>query len=149
MPAHLWRSGFANPEDGAIKLALTQRVLEHRRENDPLYSQGAYRSIEPEGLCKGNLIVYTRSFGGRTLLVVAPRLVARLMGEDGSIVPIGREVWGDTRIVIPDSAEIRTFRDVLTSATYTPASADGFGLSMDVGELFQSLPLALLISEAV
>jgi (1->4)-alpha-D-glucan 1-alpha-D-glucosylmutase len=138
---------FANPDDGAIKLAVIAKVLEHRKQNRDLYAQGTYRAIEPDGAFRSNLIAFTRSFEATTLLTVAPRLVARMMGDEGTIAPIGPLVWQDTRILLPDSSGIRSFRDVLTGAVHHAVSIEGGWSAIDAGALFDPLPLALLVSE--
>ncbi len=40
---------FAHPEDGAIKLYLIWTVLNHRRADQALYQQGAYRTLDALG----------------------------------------------------------------------------------------------------
>ena len=37
----------------------------------------------------------------------SPRLVAGLMGDDANRPPLGRDVWGDTQLVLPDSPRPR------------------------------------------
>jgi maltooligosyltrehalose synthase len=78
-------------------------------------------------------------------MAVAPRLVANLMGDDATRPPLGREVWGETEILLPDAAPPR-WRNLLTDQVHEAnASDDRRGLR--VGDLFSDIPLALLVEE--
>jgi maltooligosyltrehalose synthase len=66
-----------------------------------------------------------------------------MMGEDGSIPPLGRDVWGDTDVAIPEAAPSR-WRNLLTGEVVEVSRVrDRPGLPL--AELFGTLPLALLV----
>ncbi|GAC1448624.1 MAG: malto-oligosyltrehalose synthase [Isosphaeraceae bacterium] len=143
--AEVARERFAAPEDGAIKLYLVWTVLNHRRENADLYLRGAYRPLETSGSRKENVVSFLRSAQGQGVLVVVPRLVAGLMGDDALHPPIGNAVWNETEVLLPDSSPSR-WRNLLNDqVTAARISEDRRGLPL--GDLFSDIPLALLLPE--
>jgi (1->4)-alpha-D-glucan 1-alpha-D-glucosylmutase len=142
--ADLAHTLFATPDDGAIKLYLTWTILNHRKANQTLYEQGAYRSLEPEGERKTNVVALARLREGRCVVAVAPRLVASLMGEDGQGPPLGQMVWGDTRVPLPEGVGTNGLRDLLTDRLVTPQRGED-GTRLFVSDIFYTLPIALLI----
>ena len=104
------RTLYEHPEDGAIKLYLLWVGLNHRKANTDLYLKGMYRPAEIVGDLKEHAIAIGRTHQGKNVIGVAPRLVAGMMGEDGTIPPIGRDIWGDTEISIPEAAPLAAAR---------------------------------------
>jgi (1->4)-alpha-D-glucan 1-alpha-D-glucosylmutase len=144
--AELAQALFENPDDGAIKLYLTWTVLNHRKANLGLYQQGSYRPLEAVGDLRGNVVAFLRRHQGQSVLAVAPRLVARLMGDEGTIPPVGRAVWCDTKLILPDMALPPRWRNLLTDRTFAVQTADDRP-TLDLAEVFQDLPIALLVEE--
>jgi maltooligosyltrehalose synthase len=97
-----------------------------------------------EGERKPSVVSFARLREGRGAVVVAPRLVATMMGEDGTTPPLGPEAWGETRVLLPEGLGTNGLRDLLTDRLVTPSRSDE-GLRLDVGELFRTLPVALLV----
>jgi maltooligosyltrehalose synthase len=56
-------------------------------------------------------------------------------------VPLGRAVWQDTVLVLPEQIRNRTFRDV-----FTGEGLDGRA-GMALAEMFGSFPVALLLAQ--
>lgn len=143
----LARALFAEPEDGAIKLYLIWTVLNHRRSLLNLYEQGTYRPLDCEGDLKSNVVAFGRYREGRTAIAVAPRLVAHLMGDEGRVAPLGRDAWGETRLLLPDAPGLpRRWRDLLTDRLLELEDADGRP-ALAVGDLFEVVPVAMLVDE--
>jgi maltooligosyltrehalose synthase len=57
--------------------------------------------------------------------------------------PIGSEVWGDTRLLLPDAEPGTHYRDIFSGETVT-ASASDDGAMMPIAEAFAAFPFALL-----
>src|SRR6185312_11942587 len=133
-------------EDGAVKLDLIRTVLTHRRENQALYGEGSYRPLEAQGELRAQVVSFLRRKQGLSVIVAAPRLVSKLMGDDSNRIPVGREAWGDTELVLPDQAAGSRWRNLLTDemieAKVTPERR-----SLELALAFQTVPLALLIAE--
>ena len=143
--AKVARALFRAPEDGGIKLYLLWTALNHRKANPDLYLRGYYRPLEAAGERKDNLVSLVRSYQGRSVVAVAPRLVAGLMGDDGATPPVGAPVWGETELTLPDGAPPR-WRDLLTDRVVEFVPKDD-RRALAVGTLFEDLPLALLVDE--
>ncbi len=87
-----WAALLARWETGEIKLAVTRRLLRFRRERPELFRAGDYTPLELTGGYAGNAVAYLRESKADRLLVIVPRLTARLAWP-----PVGA-VWADTRV---------------------------------------------------
>ncbi len=121
--------------DGRIKLRITQRLLRERRLRPDLFLDGGYLPLRAEGEHAHRVVAFARRQGPTSALVVAPRLTTGLVrvGE----WPLG-EVWGDTRLVLPEGAP-RAWRDALAGGERRT------GPSARLAELLVELPVALWI----
>jgi (1->4)-alpha-D-glucan 1-alpha-D-glucosylmutase len=70
------------------------------------------------------------------VIAVAPRLFARLMGEDDS-APLGEKAWGEASLALPEG----NFTDALTGRAHS-------GGKTPVADLLSEFPVALLVSAA-
>jgi maltooligosyltrehalose synthase len=68
-----------------------------------------------------------------------PRLIVTLSQDGGA--PLGRGVWDDTRIALPDA---RPLRDVFTGAVRQPVPVDG-AFTLEAAAIFDRFPVALLV----
>ncbi len=100
--------------DGRIKSFLTQKVLQFRRENFALFAHGDYVPVESTGAFAENVFAFTRRHENRTLLVIAPRLTARI-----GFPPVG-ELWRDTAV----NFQGENLRDIFTGNAFKPALAE-------------------------
>jgi (1->4)-alpha-D-glucan 1-alpha-D-glucosylmutase len=82
--------------DGRIKLFLTQRLLQFRREHAELFARGSYLPLETSGIFADCCIAFAREFERHWIIVIAPRLSSRV-----GFPPIG-ELWQDTAVKLPD-----------------------------------------------
>ncbi|HKH32740.1 MAG TPA: malto-oligosyltrehalose synthase [Beijerinckiaceae bacterium] len=119
--------------DGRIKQRVLTRLLRDRTEAAGLYADGGYEPLVAEGERARHVVAFRRAVGDRDLIVVVPRLAARLLDQESP--PLGPEIWGDTLVRAPAGRR----RDVLTGAE-TLCGDGGLG----VGELFAALPIAVL-----
>ena len=95
--------------DGRIKLFLTQRVLQLRRNHPEIFAQGSYLPVETTGTFRESVVSFGRQLGQHWLLVIAPRLTARI-----GFPPVG-DKWQDTTLQLPDGIRGQQYRDVFTS----------------------------------
>ena len=84
-----------NWPDGRIKLFLTHRLLRFRRENPELFRRGSYLPLTLTGVFADCCIAFAREHEGQSIVVLAPRLSARI-----GFPPIGA-AWGDTAVQLP------------------------------------------------
>ncbi|HZB93712.1 MAG TPA: malto-oligosyltrehalose synthase, partial [Stellaceae bacterium] len=125
----------AHWRDGREKLFLTWRALRLRAAWPDLFARGAYRPLETAGRHADRLCAFARLADGKAAVVVAPRLVLSLFGEDGAID------WGDTVVTLPEAAA--PWRDALSGRPLAPR--DG---AIAAGELLADFPVALLAAGA-
>lgn len=138
---------LAQPEDGAIKLYLLWTILNHRASEPDLYLHGTYRPLEAEGEPKSHVVAFGRGREGRYCAVVTARLVAGLMGPEATRLPIGADVWGETRLILPEAPLPHRWRELLTDTVIELEPRPNGPPTISIGELFHTLPVALLVNE--
>ena len=136
-------SGFVEgllerPEDGRVKMYVTARALNFRRERAALFARGEYVPLQATGRRAANVVSFARALDADAAVVVASRFHTRLgVGREGTL-GLQREAWGDTTLRL-EGVEGGRYRDVLTGREYS--SPDG---ALRVGEILSPLPVALL-----
>jgi (1->4)-alpha-D-glucan 1-alpha-D-glucosylmutase len=128
--------------DGRIKLYLTYRTLNFRREHSDLFSSGDYTPLEVSGEKKDCVCTFARSLGTETILVFVPRLIVRLTGRTEQ-VPLGPNIWQDTRIILPTHLPPHKYRNLFTGELVA-TDALRHALTLRLADVFQRFPVALL-----
>jgi (1->4)-alpha-D-glucan 1-alpha-D-glucosylmutase len=118
-------------QSGAIKLFATQRLLKTRAEHPELFSNGKYQPLETAGDFQESCFAFLRHAGDSQLLVIVPRLSARIG------FPATGDLWRKT-IVKCESA--REFRDIFTGEMLRVESG-----SIKVADALRVLPFTVLI----
>ncbi|MDD2366815.1 MAG: malto-oligosyltrehalose synthase [Desulfuromonadaceae bacterium] len=136
------REVFKSRKDGRIKMYMTFKSLIFRREHRELFELGRYLPLIVEGLCRENICAYERSINGRSIMVVVPRLCSRFVGETSG-VPLGVDVWQDTRIVQQFDIATSCYRNIFTGQVLE-LNQDGAGLTLSVADILSEFPVALL-----
>jgi len=130
------------PQDGRAKLHVAARLLALRRELPELFRLGSYAPLESRGAQAAHVIAYARRHEGRTLVVIAGRLFAKLLGEPGRL-PLGRQTWSDTAVAAGELGEGARLVNVLTGEALTVR--DG---AIALAPSFANFPGAALLFEA-
>jgi len=134
---------LANPEDGRLKMYLTSKTLNLRREESMLFQRGSYIPLKVSGPKSQHVVAFAREHEGRTAIVVAPRLCASLLTEDVS-TPCAESVWGDTTVEQPPS-RAQCYHN-LFSGECIPANEQEQTASFPVSRMLRDFPVALLLS---
>jgi (1->4)-alpha-D-glucan 1-alpha-D-glucosylmutase len=113
-----------NWPDGRIKMFLTQRVLQFRREHVDLFQSGDYLALVTSGALGESCVSFARSSADKWIVVIAPRLSARV-----GFPPTG-ERWKDTTIEFPETLSLEHAHDLFTCR---PIRFDGRRLSAAEG----------------
>ncbi len=129
---------FSTKEDGKIKLFLIYRALKARRRHREIFREGAYLPLESAGRFRSNVIAFARRYHQQWAVVIVPRFLSYLVQEGD--FPLGREVWQDTEVIMPDRTPLE-WRNALTSEALSA------GNTLPVGTVLHSFPVALLIGE--
>jgi (1->4)-alpha-D-glucan 1-alpha-D-glucosylmutase len=126
---------LAGRRDGRVKMFVAVRALAARAAWREAYERGPYTPIAASGARAGCVFAFARG----AALTCVPRLIVTLSPNGGA--PLGREVWDDTRIALPDA---RPLRDVFTGAVITPTPAED-GYALEAAAIFARFPVALLV----
>jgi (1->4)-alpha-D-glucan 1-alpha-D-glucosylmutase len=137
-PAHSHlRDLLETPKNGQLKLYLTWKTLCFRQQQPDLFQQGEYIPLAVEGARAGNVVAFARKSADSIVIVIVPRQVAELL-HDSDLPPIGLDLWGDTRVVLPFQA--RNCHNVFTGEVLALDETDH---SIAVGALLRDFPVAL------
>lgn len=126
-------------DDGRVKLFVASRILRLRARRRRLFSSGEYTPLEIRGTSRDRICAFVRSAGENAAVCAAPIKTANLCGPEAR-PPLGNKVWTDTRIVVPEGLQGRTFENELTGERLT------FADEVAVGELLRRLPIGLWCS---
>ncbi len=96
--------------DGRIKMFLTQRLLQFRKEHPHLFENGNYLPLKSGGTLADCAVSFARQLGEKAIVIIAPRLTSRI-----GFPPLG-DKWQDTFVEIPGYERSHTVRDLFTSA---------------------------------
>jgi (1->4)-alpha-D-glucan 1-alpha-D-glucosylmutase len=136
----LLRQLLSRWQDGRIKLYLTSKALNFRKEHPDLFLGGAYLPLRIHGPVEEHVVAYIRRQGTVWALVVVPRLVTKLCAPGEA--PLGQAVWGDTSILLPRKAP-PSWCNVLTGEVLdTDRSPRAVVLGLE--DVLRSFPVALL-----
>jgi len=139
-PLALARKLCADLRDGRIKLYLIYKALELRNRRRQLFESAPYRPLSAEGERADQVCAFARGAGEGSVLVVAPRFFTRLVRQPDGL-PLGRELWQGTRVLLPAECQGERYRNVFTGATLEPKEGGGF---LPLGDLLADFPVALL-----
>jgi (1->4)-alpha-D-glucan 1-alpha-D-glucosylmutase len=133
---------LASWEDGRLKLWLTKCVLNFRKTHRALFLRGAYVPIQPQGHHRESVCAFARAAANDWAIVVAPRLVTRVVGSGK--FPIG-DIWGDDGVKLPSRTPSR-WTDLFTCEKFVAAGGEK-EKSLRLREIFARLPFALLVPD--
>ncbi len=97
------------PRDPRLKLFVTSRVLQFRRQHAGLFRLGEYIPLEVSGPRAKHVCAFARKSpsasgtGEEIAVVIAPRLIAELtplQSDSATPPPMGSAVWEDTQVIV-------------------------------------------------
>jgi (1->4)-alpha-D-glucan 1-alpha-D-glucosylmutase len=129
-------------EDGRIKLYVTYKALNFRREHSELFLEGEYIPLSSSGTKQDHVIAFLRRYGDKWALVAVPRLTAKISPTGA---PIGEQVWGKSLLAIPPEAPL-SWTNIFTRQRLEipPAPAPRH---LFLSRVFSDFPIALLSSD--
>jgi (1->4)-alpha-D-glucan 1-alpha-D-glucosylmutase len=134
---------LAERQDGRIKLYVTHRLLDLRRERPWLFDGGGYLPLRVVGAHTGHACAFARTDGSQELVVVAPVLTATL--TRGALVPpVGEEVWRDTAVVVNGGESGQGYADVFTGARVETTAVRGRA-ALPLAQALARFPVAALL----
>ncbi|MEX3678705.1 malto-oligosyltrehalose synthase [Paraburkholderia sp. BR14320] len=136
---------LADWRDGRVKLAMIQRVLALRAHLPELLSQGTYLPLTVRGVHASNVIAFARRHGNAWAVVIASRLAAGLLGDEGDLPLVEPAQWADTAIEMPPDLSARALFDWLSPAA---PKVDDHGL-LYLRDALAAMPVAVLVEDGV
>lgn len=133
------------PDDGRLKMFVIWKTLCFRQQQPQLFQQGEYLPLTVEGINAGHIVAFARAMETKSLLVVVPRLIAGLLG-DLKRLPMGSQIWKDTQILLPATAQTRLYRNLFTGQMVETQEIEG-QTKIEVGHLLSEFPVALCVQE--
>ncbi|QJD98427.1 malto-oligosyltrehalose synthase [Mucilaginibacter robiniae] len=131
----LWQNRY----DAQIKLWLTHKLFQLRKQEAQLFAEGLYVPLQVKGAYKDYVIAYARRYQQKWIITVAPIHLGELArDQDRSVTSLK---WKSTRIILPPEAPAE-WSNLLTG---TSGKAEENVLK--VKDLFTHLPLAVLKAE--
>ena len=132
---HNWRNG-------SIKLYVTFRSLNYRKEHAQVFQKGGYFPAISEGPFKENVCAFARQEGAKAVLVVVPRFLTHLIKGTHEL-PLGKEVWSPSTILVSEEIRNDKFSNIFTGEMLTAVEEDGKRF-LNLDEVFANFPVALL-----
>ncbi|MEW6375838.1 MAG: malto-oligosyltrehalose synthase, partial [Thermodesulfobacteriota bacterium] len=128
--------------DGSIKLYIIFRSLHYRKENRQLFMEGSYIPLVSDGSLEVHICAFARQREEKVVLVVVPRFLTRLINRIGEM-PLGKQVWGDSRIILPEGLDGDKFQNIFTGEVLQRVEQDGENV-LALSEIFAHFPVAML-----
>lgn len=129
---------------GGIKLHITRTLLEAVNQRPELFARGDYVPLRAAGPRHNHLIAFARHRAGSTAVVLSGRFFMGLGAADR--MPAGEAAWGDTVVLLRKRWTGARWRDVLSGRILDSRERRGLP-SLPLADVFQTLPLALLLRE--
>ena len=126
---------LANFKNGGVKMWLTHRALQCRRNNAELFREGSYMPLVVDNGGREHAVAFMRERDGQRVVTIAPRFSYTLLRGKLSF-PCG-DVWGGSRLSLPAGR----WRCMLSGVTLE-SNADGLLLR----DAMRHFPGALLVA---
>ncbi|MCL5746087.1 MAG: malto-oligosyltrehalose synthase, partial [Acidobacteria bacterium] len=130
-------------KDGRIKLFVSDKALDSRREHAPVFLQGEYVPLIATGLKAANICAFARRHEGFWCLTAAPRWTTQLV-EDGAPLPNGSH-WEDTALQLPQGVPER-WRNLFTGEEVSVSISPEGTVALALRNVLDQFPVALLSS---
>jgi len=150
--------------DDRIKLFVTWRALEFRREHAELFQRGNYAPLAVKGMRSEQACAFARECDGQWVITVLPRLIVEacrgtsdvvgkgtperpeynagpqsLFGLDGSFT----RWWEGTLLQLPPQAPAE-WTHVIAGTKFSIATGEDRGRFLDLSQVFRDFPVAVL-----
>jgi (1->4)-alpha-D-glucan 1-alpha-D-glucosylmutase len=134
-------------EDGRGKLLIIRSALLLRARWPEVFQLGKYLQLTVKGKHAAHLCAYARSDGAHTVITLAPRFFAQLLG-DVDTLPLGETVWGDTTVDMPFYRPDNQYNCAFTGTVLTPHRRLS-GWCLPVAQILAAFPVGLISVQRV
>lgn len=132
-------------EDGRAKLLTVWLGLMLRKRWPEVFQQGSYLPLAVRGEHASHLCAYARLAGERIVITVAPRFLARRLGEADEL-PLGESIWGNTSVELPSGLGDMQYTCVFTGKLIKQQKRQSHW-NMFVAQILAEFPVGLVIGE--
>lgn len=132
----LWQNRY----NAQVKLWLTHTLLQLRKNNTELFDKGHYIPLPVKGRYKDHIVAFARRYQHTWLVTAVPLhscVLSKQQKKDIQYID-----WKDTRIVLPEDMQGVSIEHLLLKTKGKTQK------ELEVGELFKTLPLAVLKLQA-
>jgi (1->4)-alpha-D-glucan 1-alpha-D-glucosylmutase len=136
---------LANWENGGLKLYITYKALNFRKEHLELFLQGDYIPLETGGPNREKVVAFARRQGNSWAVVVVARFLG--LGLTAGDLRCDPEVWRGNFVALPQGAPA-TWLNIFTDERLEASQAQP-SRSLPLHRLLGNLPVALLWGGAV
>lgn len=144
-PLQLAEALTAQKENGKIKLYVTYKMLNYRRENRDLFDSGEYVPLVAAGEKAYHVCAFARRSEDAAVLVIAPRFFHELL-KNPEDLPVGKAVWDDACVMLPFEAMDRQYVNLFTGERIMTMSRNGTAV-MHLAEVFSHFPAAIMVRD--
>ncbi|MGZ5056332.1 MAG: malto-oligosyltrehalose synthase, partial [Methylobacter sp.] len=133
-------------EDGRAKLLIVSSALALRERWPEVFQQGKYLPLAVKGEHAAHLCAYARVAGGRTVITLAPRFFAKVLGNADRL-PLGEKVWGNTSVELPSRLGDKQYTCVFIGKELKPQQRRS-GWSLTAAHVLAEFPVGLIVAES-
>jgi len=137
----LLKNLYSSTDNGGIKLFVTQALLSLRNEQSDLFLNGDYKAAAVSGQNANNLVAFSRTFEGKSVIVVVGRFFAKLLDAQNKLQFTNFEALSGKWTGHSVKAASGSYKDVLSGSEY---KSDG---SLDLAQVLRQQPFAVLLSQ--
>ena len=123
--------------DGRIKLFLTWKILQLRKNWCDVFKSGCYQPLAIHGFWSEHICAFMRKHDSKRVIIAVPRLLFNLSEDPASSTPAS---WQDTALAIPETENGSEWFDIFSGEKYTAGAQS----SIPAQALFKNFPLAVL-----
>lgn len=134
-------------EDGQAKLLIVRSALTLRERWPDVFQLGSYIPLTVRGVHASHLCAYARIAGGRSVIMVAPRFFASLLGKvEQPTLPLGEFIWGSTTLDIPFHEQDTQYICAFTGKKLIPHQKLS-GWCLPIAQVLADFPVGLIFAE--
>ncbi|GJL66883.1 MAG: hypothetical protein NPIRA05_18540 [Nitrospirales bacterium] len=125
-----------------MKLWTTTMALQYRKAHASLFLEGDFQPLKTDGARSPHVCAFGRIEGEQAAITIIPRFISGLCTESGQW-PLGKEVWEDTNLLLPDTWAGSRLTNVLTGESIASTEHHEKAI-VPLHEILEHFPVALL-----
>lgn len=104
--------------------------------------EGTYIPLMGDANFKEHVCAFARRKDEKVVLIIVPRFLSHHVNSMDDM-PLGKQIWGESRILIPDEVPGDQFQNIFTGETIQKFDQDG-QKALPLSEIFAHFPVAML-----